>query len=177
MYRLRLLVAGAIFSLACAHTSFAQPSPRAPENDPIYMRVMASTWPPEAAILIGNERKHSAYELYVTNFGKTPLKILALDVQGKKDDEVVMTQSATGKQLAAMFMPGSGGDPTKPNNPILQPGQSGVFFIFADFAGGGTEPDTVRTAIPIDQQGEASGSRTIALAEVRLSAGRSDPTQ
>jgi hypothetical protein len=166
MYRLRLLLAGAILSLAYANT-YAQTA--APENDPLYMRVMASTWPPEAAILIGNERKHSAYELYVTNFGKTPLKILALDVQGKKDDEVVMTQSATGKQLAAMFMPGSGGDPTKPNNPILQPGQSGVFFIFADFAVGRTEPDTFDTAIRIEQHGERSGSGTIHIAELDIS--------
>ena len=69
------------------------------------MRVIASTWPSEAAILVGNGAKHSAYELYVTNFGKTPLKIVALNVQGKKDDEVVMTQTSAGKQLAAMFVP------------------------------------------------------------------------
>ncbi|HEX9500063.1 MAG TPA: hypothetical protein VGA10_00265, partial [Thermoanaerobaculia bacterium] len=168
MYRLRLLVAGAIFSLACAHTSFAQPSPPAPENDPIYMRVMASTWPPEAAILIGNSRKHSAYELYVTNFGKTLLKIVELDLQGKKDDEVVMTQSASGKQLAAMFVPGAKGDGLKPNDPILQPGQSGVFFIFADFAVGHADPDAFDTAIRIEQHGERSGSGTIHTSELDI---------
>jgi murein DD-endopeptidase len=166
MYRLRLLVAGALISAACAHTSFAQPA--APENDPLYMRVMASTWPSEAAILVGDGRKHSSYELYLTNFGKTPLKIIELEVRGKKDDEVVMTQTATGKQLAAMFMPGAGGDPTKPNDPILQPGQSGVFFIFADFAPRHGDPDTFDTAIRIEQHGERSGSGTIHTADLDI---------
>ncbi len=123
MYRLRLLVFGALISGVCAYPSFAdQTPPPPPENDPIYMRVVATPWPSEAAILVGNGRKHSAYELYVTNFSKTPLKITGLNVQGQKDDQVVMTQSASGKQLAAMFVPGAGGDATKPNDPTLQPG-------------------------------------------------------
>jgi hypothetical protein len=67
-----------------------------------------------------------------------------------------------------MFMPGSGGDPTKPNNPILQPGQSGVFFIFADFAVGHADPDTFDTAIRIEQHGERSGSGTIHTAELDI---------
>src|ERR1700738_2927079 len=113
--RLWLVVLGAMISAAFGHPSFAEQSSPAPENDPLYIRVMATTWPSEAAILVGNGGKHSAYELYVTNLGKTPLKITELDVQGKKDDEVVMTQSAAGKQLAAMFVPGAGGDGTKPN--------------------------------------------------------------
>lgn len=168
MYRIRLLVVGALISAASAHTSFAQPTASAPENDPLYMRVMATTWPSEAAILVGNGHKYSAYELYVTNFGKTPLKIVELDVQGKKNDEPVMTQTATGKQLAAMFMPGAGGDPTKPNDPILQPGQSAVFFIFADFTPGHVDPDTFDTAIRIEQHGERSGSGTIHTAELDI---------
>jgi hypothetical protein len=169
MNRIRLLVAGALISAACAHPSFAQPPPAAPEDDPIYMRVMASTWPPEAAILIGNGRRHSAYELYVTNLGTTPFKIIELDVQGKKGDDVILTQSASGKNLAAMFMPGSGGDATKPNNPILQPGQSGAFFIFVDFTPARADPDTFETAIRIEQHGERSGSGTIHTADLDIS--------
>jgi murein DD-endopeptidase len=169
MNRVRLLIAGALISAACAHPSFAQPSPPPPENDPIYMRVMASTWPSEAAILVGNGRKHSAYELYVTNLGTTPFKIVELDVQGKKGDDVLLAQSATGKNLAAMFMPGSGGDATKPNDPILQPGQSGAFFIFADFTPGRADPDTFETAIRIEQHGERSGSGTIHIADLDIS--------
>src|SRR6266853_496485 len=117
-YRLWLVVIGVMAGFA--HPSFAEQAPAAPENDPLYMRVIASTWPSEAAILVGNGGKHSAYELYVTNVGATPLKIVELTVQGKKNDEVVMTQSAAGKQLAAMFVPATG-DGTKPNDPVLQP--------------------------------------------------------
>jgi hypothetical protein len=171
MYRLRLLVFGALISGVCAYPSFAdQTPPPPPENDPIYMRVVATPWPSEAAILVGNGRKHSAYELYVTNFSKTPLKITELNVQGQKDDQVVMTQSASGKQLAAMFVPGAGGDASKPNDPTLQPGQSGIFFIFADFAPGRGDPDTFNTAIRIEQHGERSGSGTIHAPELDIDA-------
>jgi hypothetical protein len=167
-YRVRLAVLGVMISTAFAHPSLAEQAAPAPENDPLYMRVLASTWPSEAAILVGNGGKHSAYELYVTNLGKTPLKIVELAVQGKKDDEVVMTQSATGKQLAAMFAPGAGGDGNKPNDPLLQPGQAGVFFIFADFAQGHADPDSFDTAIRIEQHGERSGSGTIQAAELDI---------
>jgi hypothetical protein len=167
-YRARLAVLGVIILIAFAHPAFAEQAPPAPENDPLYMRVIASTWPSEAAILVGNGHKYSAYELYVTNFGVTPLKIVGLEVQGKKDDDVVLTQSATGKQLAAMFIPGFGGDPTKPNDPILQAGQSGVFFIAAEFAPGRADPDTFETAIRIEQHGERSGSGTIQAAELDI---------
>ena len=101
--RLWLVASGAIILAGLGHPSFAEQAPAAPENDPLYMRVIASTWPSEAAILVGNGGRHSAYELYVTNAGTTPLKIVELTVQGKKNDEVVMTQTSAGKQLAAMF--------------------------------------------------------------------------
>jgi biotin carboxyl carrier protein len=167
-YRVRLAVLGVMILIAFGHSSFAKQNPPAPENDPIYMRVMATPWPSDAAVLVGNGGKHSAYELYVTNLGKTALKITELKVEGKKDDEVVMTQTAAGKQLAAMFVPGAGADGAKPNEPILQPGEAGIFFIFADFEPGHAEPDTFDTAIRIEQHGERSGSGTIQAAELDI---------
>jgi hypothetical protein len=166
-YRVRLVVLGAMIFAALGRPSFAEQTSPAPENDPLYMRVIASTWPSEAAILVANGAKHSAYELYVTNLGKTPLRIVELTVQGKKDDEVVMTQSASGKQLAAMFVPGAG-DGSKPDDPILQPSEAGIFFIFADFAQGHADPDSFDTAIRIEQHGERSGSGTIQAAELDI---------
>jgi len=162
MYRSGLLVFVAITSLAFAGSSFAQQKPPpAPENDPLYMRVVATPWPPAAQILDGAGHRHSAYELYVTNFGTTALKITKLEVNAKDGEDVVVTQSAIGKQLAAMFVPASGGDASKPNDPSLKPGQTGVFFIFADWAPGQDDPDTFDTAITIEQHGERSGSGTI----------------
>src|SRR5271169_3545109 len=99
MYRSRLLILVASILFAFAQSSFAeQKAPAAPENDPLYMRVVAMPYPPEAQILDGAGHRHSAYELYVTNWGKTPLKITKLDVSGKDDDKMVVTQSASGKQ-------------------------------------------------------------------------------
>ncbi len=169
MHRFRLLALVALISFAFARSSFAQQKPPpAPENDPLYMRVVAAPYPPEAQILDGADRRHSAYELYVTNFGMTPLKITKLDVQGKDGDKVVVNQSASGKQLAAMFVPATGGDASKPNQPSLKPGETGVFFIFADWVTDQGDPDTFETAITIEQHGERSGSGTIHAAAIEI---------
>jgi len=169
MYRFRLLVLVALISLAFARSSFAQQQPPpAPENDPLYMRVVVTPYPPEAQILDGAGHRHSAYELYVTNFGKTPLKITKLDVQGKDDDKVVVNQPASGQQLAAMFVPATGADASKPNDPVLKPGETGIFFIFADWIPDQSDPDTFETAITIEQHGERSGSGTIHAAALEI---------
>jgi hypothetical protein len=172
MYRFRLLALAAVTTFAFAGSSFAQqkpaPPPSAPENDPLYMRVTAMPWPPEAQILDGAGHRHSAYELYLTNFGRAPLKITKLDVLGKNGDEVVVNQSASGKQLAAMFVPAVGGDATKPNDPALKPGDTGVFFIFTDWLPDGGDPDNFDTAITIEQHGERAGSGTIHAGPIEL---------
>ncbi len=169
MYRSRLLIFVALISFAFAGSSFAeQKAPTAPENDPLYMRVIAAPYPPEAQILDGADHRHSAYELYVTNFGRTPLKVTKLDVTGKDGDKIVVNQSASGPQLAAMFVPATGGDARKPNDPSLKPGETGIFFIFADWLPDQGDPDNFVTAITIEQHGERSGSGTIQSAPLDL---------
>ena len=170
MRQFRRLILVAITSLAFAGSSLAAQKPvppPAPENDPLYMRVVAMPYPPEAQILDGNGHRHSAFELYVTNWGSTPLKITKLDVNGKDDQTVLVSQSASGKQLAAMFVP-IGGDGTKPNDPSLKPGQTGAFFIFVDWIPDQGDPDNFQTSITIDQHGERSGSGTIHTAALDL---------
>jgi hypothetical protein len=170
MHRFQLLILVAMTSFVFAVSSLAQqkPAPAAPpDNDPLYMRVVAMPYPPEAQILDGGGRRHSAYELYVTNWGKTPLKITKLDVIGKDDDKVVVNQSASDKQLAAMFMP-INGDGTKPNDPGLKPGETGVFFIFTEWLPDQGDPDNFNTAITIEQHGERSGSGTIQAPTIEL---------
>src|SRR5580658_8650569 len=98
MRRCGLLILVALTSLAFAQTSFAEEKPAPPENDPLYMRVVAMPYPPEAQILDGAGHRHSAYELYVTNFGRTPLKITKLDVIGKDDKTVRSEERRVGKE-------------------------------------------------------------------------------
>jgi Peptidase family M23 len=170
MHRSRLLILVALASLTFTRSSLAEQKtpPAAPENDPLYMRIVAMPYPPEAQILDGAGHRHSAYELYVTDFGKTPVQITKLDVLGKNGDDVVVNQSASGKQLAAMFVPGTGGDASKPNDPILKPGETGAFFIFTDWLPSQSDPDNFDTAITIEQHGDRSGSGTIHTAAIDL---------
>jgi hypothetical protein len=169
MDRFRVLVMVALTSLALVGPASAQQKPLAPLNDPLYMRVMAMPWPPEAAILAGAGRRHSAYELYVTNLGKTPFKVTKLEVQGKDGDTLVVSQSVSGDDaLGAMFMPGQGLDSKKSKDPIFMPGQTGAFFIFTDWLADQGDPDNFDTAITIEQHGERAGSGTIHTAPIEL---------
>ena len=162
MHRLRLPALVALTLFAFARSSFAEPKPPPPLNDPLYMRVIATPWPPQAAILDGGGRRHSAYELYVTNFGRTPFKVMRVELEGKDGDKIVLSQSVSGDDpIGAMFMPAQNLDPNKAKDPNLMPGQTGVFFLFADWRSGQDGPKTFDTAITIEQHGERAGSGTI----------------
>jgi Peptidase family M23 len=153
-----MMLAGAIAG-AFTGVARAQQSP-APYNDPLFMSVTAMPAPNEAAILDGAGRKHTAYELYVTNFGATPVKIVQLEAVAMHEGQQVASESKTGAQLAAMFAP-AGQDRMKPHDPLLQPGQAGIFFIFADLDPAHELPDRFLTAFKIESHGEHAGSGTI----------------
>jgi len=164
---LRMLVASAI-AIGCAATSAAQDTP---VDDPLYMHLTAIPQPGEAAILDGAGRHHSAYEIYVTNFGKTPIKIEQVQVTGKVAGRELTFEMDTGKKLASMFAP-VGGDATKPNDPALNPGQTGVFFIFPDFLSEQGIPKSFETAIKMESHGEHSGSGTIRGPSIKINPAR-----
>jgi hypothetical protein len=170
MHRLRLLALVALIFLAFARSSSAAPKVPPPMNDPLFMRVIARPWPPHAAILDGAGRRHSAYELYVTNFGRTPFKVTRFDVQGKSGDKIIVSQSVSGDDpIGAMFMPAQSPDPNRAKDPNLMPGQTGVFFIFADWLGDQGDPDVFDTAFTIEEHGEHAGSGTIHAPALQLS--------
>jgi hypothetical protein len=66
-----------------------------------------------------------------------------------------------------MFVPVNG-DGSKPNDPDLKPGETGVFFIFTDWLPDQGDPDNFDTAITIEQHGEHSASGTIHAAALEI---------
>jgi hypothetical protein len=153
--------------ISAASTNAQQPA-QAPENDPLFMRLAASPAPDQAAILDGGGTKHSAYELYVANLGQTPMKIVGLTVTQKKSGTDVGSESGSGKQLAAMYLTAREPGAAEPNELILKPWESGVFFVWVDFAPGAALPDTLDTSIRIEQHGEHAASGTVRARSLTL---------
>ncbi|MDO8434297.1 MAG: M23 family metallopeptidase [Candidatus Binatus sp.] len=162
MKTLQVLAVAIAIALGCAISTFAEDTP---VNDPLYMHLTTIPQPGEAAILDGAGHKHSAYEIYVTNFGTTPIKIEQIDVTAKAGGKDVKLETDAGKKLASMYMPLGG---AKAEAPEVSPGQTGVFFIFPDFVPDQGIPESFETAIKMESHGEHSGSGTIHAPSIKI---------
>jgi hypothetical protein len=83
-----------------ARLALAEPPPA---SDPLFLRLAAHPSPVQAQILDGGGRQHSAYEVYVTNAGATPMKIVAVDVAGVANGKLLWSEKKEGKRLSALF--------------------------------------------------------------------------
>lgn len=119
----------------------------------------------------GNGQYHVVYELVVTNFSKNPVQIHALHIQGKKCKkqniclqsgpfdpimkkcELIYEMTIRSDDLSKIFAFLSN-DPLIPQNPLLQPNQTGVFFLFLDFSTLCTVPDIIENILDIEVIGE-----------------------
>lgn len=163
------VVACAVAMLAAVAARAAEIAPAPPYNDPLYMPLLAHPAPHDASILDGAGRKHSAYEVYLTNFGNAPITIKELRVTGKLGAKKLFSEYATGKKLASMYSAIVGVHRTAPQEPVLPPGASGTLFLFPDFVPDRPVPDSFATALSIQGGGGHVGSGTIDVASVPVS--------
>ncbi len=165
----RKIIAGLLAAIAGAMALGASASsPETPYNDPLYMRLVAQPSPEEAAILDGGGGKHSAFEVYVTNFGQAPITITKVDVMAKIGERELFHDENTGKRLSAMYA-AVASDYWKPQEPVLKPGQAGILFLFPHFVPERGMPESFATAIYVKGEGARGGSGTIDLASIPIS--------
>jgi hypothetical protein len=162
MKLLLAMVATCAIALGHAAVPLAEDTP---VDDPIYMQLTTIPAPGEAAILDGAGHKHSAYEIYLTNFATTPIKIDQVQVTGKANGREMTLETDTDKKLASMYVPLGG---VKSDGPQLSPGQTAVIFIFPDFVTEQGIPESFETAIKMESHGEHSGSGTIHGPSIKL---------
>jgi hypothetical protein len=93
-----------------------------PKDPPLPVEIKAVQ--DEVQLFVGNHQKHLAYELVVTNWTKTPIRIVAV----KSNNKII-----TGKDLKDSFSSISTVNTFAPEDPILQPNSSGIIFVFLDF--------------------------------------------
>jgi hypothetical protein len=156
----------AILGLTCLAAEVIEPAP--PYNDPLYMPLAALASPHQAAVLDGAGHKHSAYEVYLTNFGKTPMTISEVRVAARRGDTELFAEPSTGRRLATMFS-ALLVDHTKPQPPVLQGGESGILFLFPDFVPERGMPDNFATSISVTGEGPRGGAGSIEIPEMPVS--------
>ena len=158
-FRLRLLLAIPLLAL-----SIAARAQSVPKNEPIFMRLAARTGPNRAEIVSGGGVRHSAYEVYLTNFGNTPMTLIGVEIVAKRQGRTMFTERHTGADLHGMVQPASG--KAKESTPNLAAGASAVLFLYPEIPSGRTLPDDFTTVIDIKGEGERGGSGAVRLAPI-----------
>ncbi|MGH8012963.1 MAG: M23 family metallopeptidase [Candidatus Binataceae bacterium] len=103
---------------------------------------------PSIIAFTGNNRGHAGYELYVTNYNAQPMRIMALTAQGNGGKPFKVEWS--GSDLAAMFS-AIAGNYGKPQEPLLQPSETGVIFVFLNFDSVQDAPDSIINTITVER--------------------------
>jgi biotin carboxyl carrier protein len=122
--------------------------------------------PLRAAVLHGGNTYHSAYEVYVVNFGSTPMKITHIGITGRKEGRALFTERLTGESITHAFQL-AGTKPTPSTKPILKPGQSGALFLFPTLDENRL-PSELEMAVTIEGRGRYGGSGTVEVASIAL---------
>jgi Peptidase family M23 len=165
------LIIIAVIAIACAAAPRAM-SGDPPANDPLYIRLVATPMPAEAAVFESAGRRHCAYEVYVANFGATPITVKEIHVTGRKAGNPLAMQSWSGADLARMFALAGrrpkNPQPATPPAPTLKPGQAGVFFIMAEFVAEHALPENFETSLNVQGEGKFGGSGAVDVARERV---------
>jgi hypothetical protein len=90
-------------------------------------------WPSTGPYIpvIGDGTAHLAYELYLTNYGKKPARIVSLRVRG--NGGAAFASTVESDALKSSFTPAAAQSRLVPYDPVLAPGASGVLFVFLNF--------------------------------------------
>jgi Peptidase family M23 len=122
---------------------------------------------------IGEGTAHLAYELYLSNFGKQPARIVALRVHGSSG--VTFNTNVEGEALKESFETVGSADRQKPQDPVLAAGATGILFVFLNFESTAT-PATLGDALVVEPDGDPADAQLIPIASLHLQKPSAAPT-
>ena len=114
---------------------------------------------------IGDGAAHLAYELYLSNFGKTAARVVALRVHGSGG--TAFDSKVEGDALKASFIVISSKDHMKPHDPVLAPGEEGILFVFLNFGSRETPAEIVNSLV-VAPDGSPADAQVIPLAPLPI---------
>ncbi len=109
---------------------------------------------------------HLAYELYLTNFSAKRARIATLDIRGVGGAAFAATLA--GEALKASFVAVGTGNRVAPTDPVLAPGESGVIFVFLNFARA-RPPQRLANSLAVEIDGEPKTAQTVTPAALTIS--------
>ena len=142
---------------------------------PIQRIVLMSATPSLGPLIpfIGDSTAHLAYELYLSNFGKKPVRIIGLRVHGSAGASFDTT--VEGDPLKASFIALGSADHLKPQDPVLPPGATAMLFVFLNF-GSRETPSTIDNSLVVEPDGEAADVQLIPLSALHVQKPSAAPT-
>jgi hypothetical protein len=115
--------------------------------------------------VVGDGTAHLAYELYLTNYGKKPARIVSLRVRG--NGGAAFASTVESDALKSSFTPAAAQSRLVPYDPVLAPGASGVLFVFLNFSGRET-PRRLENSIVVEADGDAKNAQRIPFGEIAI---------
>ncbi len=122
---------------------------------------------------IGDGTAHLAYELYLSNFGKKPVRIVALRVHGSAG--ISFDTTVEGDRLKASFITLGSADHLKPQDPVLAPGATAMVFVLLNF-GSRETPSILDNSLVVEPDGEAADVQLIPLWALHVQKPSAAPT-
>lgn len=117
-------------------------------------------------VFTGNDKKHMVYELLIINGTKNPVRILAVEIFGYKCKHYSFEYIISGKDLAKDFTTISTANTTLPEDPLLQPNETGILYIFLNF--NCKIPNFIEHNIIVQTENDPSTIQSIILDPIKL---------
>lgn len=124
----------------------------------------------KATAFRGDGAWHVSYEYLVSNYTKTPVRLVSLQVTGELAGQDVYAAKYTGAQLAAIYS-SIAGNHNQPQDPLLPPGASATLFLFLDFAGATPVPERLAHRIEVQIEGDDTTLQTLKGDDIRIGSG------
>ncbi len=122
---------------------------------------------------IGDGTAHLAYELYLSNYNRKPVRVVALRISGSGGD--VFEKTVEGNALKGLYIAAGSADREKPQDPVLAPGATGIIYIFLDFASR-EAPARLSNTLVVEVDGDVSNAQLIPLDALEVQAPSTAPT-
>jgi hypothetical protein len=129
--------------------------------------MLVGGWPSTGPLVpvIGDGKAHLAYEYYLTNYGKKPMRIVSLRIRGIGG--AAFTTTVEGDALKSSFTPASPPNRLVAYDPVLAPGASGLIYIFLNFSGLET-PERLAHSLVVEADGDPRNAQRIPLDELAI---------
>ena len=129
--------------------------------------MLVGGWPSAGPLVpvIGDGTAHLAYELYLTNYGKKPARVVSLRVRGIGG--AAFASTIEGDALKSSFTPAAPQSRLVAYDPVLAPGASGVLYVFLNFPGRET-PRRLENSLVVEADGDPKNAQRIVLGELAI---------